>query len=137
MWTIIRSIAEFYAVLVFFFAGFIMLCIAIERFYFGIPAGVSLIDYSVASVDGGYITSPSGDHRLRVNFNDAGAAHSGAHWTWVIREYPFGYKRVVAEGYLFNPKELPVEWIDEHTCEFTFESERHGSPTPKKVRYRF
>jgi len=137
MWTIIRAIAEFYAVLALSLMGFVVLCVAIERFYFGVPAGMPLIPYVFASVDTGFITSPSGNHRLRVIYNDAGAAHSGAHWTWVIREYPFGCQRVVAEGYLYNPEKIPVEWIDEHTCEFTFEGTRRGSLTSKVSRYRF
>ena len=112
--------------------------IAIERFYFGIPVGVSLIPYGAASYDAGFITSPTGNHRLHVIVNDAGAAHSGNHWTWIVREYPFGYRRVVAEGYLINPRdEIPVKWIDEDTCEFSFEEERHGSVDPVRIRYDF
>ena len=138
MMTIIRSILSFSANLMLALAGFALVCVAIERFYFGIPAGVPLIPYCAASFDRGFVTSPFGKHCLQVIINDAGAAHSGSHKVWIIREYPFGYKRVVAEGYLNSPRdEIPVTWIDEDTCEFSFEAERHGSAELVRIKYSF
>ncbi len=71
-----------------------------KRVYHGyVPRGASALPFLLASVDGGTIESPSGKV-FEVWFNDAGAAHSGAHWTWLVSTDPLYGKRVVTEGYL-------------------------------------
>ena len=83
----------------------------------------------MARVEGPVIEPPSGGQRPRVYFNDAGAAHSGLFWTWIVRG-----NRVIAEGYsatevCMQQVPFPIEWIDDKTFEVTFHSERYGGTT--------
>jgi hypothetical protein len=59
--------------------------------------------------------SPDGRRTVRVFFNDAGAAHSGNHWTWVIEDSWVLGRRVVAQGYLgpefrMGEQPMPLDW---------------------------
>lgn len=60
-----------------------------------VPFGAFGIPYFVASVDEGHsvLGKP-----WRIIYNDAGAAHSGNFWTWVVEDRGF-YRVVVAQGY--------------------------------------
>ena len=60
-----------------------------------VPVGASILPFLLASVDNGHILP---DRDYRVFYNDAGAAHSGYHWTWIVDDRVF-YRIVVAEGY--------------------------------------
>ena len=95
------------------------LCVAGGRIYFEIvPRGASMIPFLVASVDGGGIESPDGA-QYHVWFNDAGAAHSGNHWTWIVGSNPIFGKHVVTQGFLgaeqaIDGEPLPLTWEDDH-----------------------
>jgi hypothetical protein len=60
-----------------------------------VPIGAFGIPYVVASVDVGHsvIGKP-----WRIVYNDAGGAHSGNFWTWVVEDRGI-YRVVVAQGY--------------------------------------
>ncbi len=82
-----------------------------------VPRGASAMPFLLASVDGGTIESPNGTV-YEVWFNDTGAAHSGAHWTWIVATHPVYGKRVVTEGYLgsefaVGKLPIPVSWDGE------------------------
>lgn len=64
-------------------------------FFRTFPIGVSYLPYAIASIDKGH-SIPG--RSWEVVYNDAGAAHSGNFWTWVIADRIF-YRVVVAEGY--------------------------------------
>jgi hypothetical protein len=105
-----------------------------------VPAGAPLVPYACASVDGPVLTSPDGRLALRVVFNDAGAAHSGNHWTWVVRDDWLTGKRVVAAGYTSwdvrdGTVPFPARWVDERTLAITLLDRRHGG-APYEVRVR-
>lgn len=94
------------------------------------PRGASPLPYLLASVDGGMIESPNGQ-QYEVWFNDAGAAHSGAHWTWIISNHPAYGKRVVTEGYLGSEyavenRPIPLSW-DGDVPVVDFQRSRYGN----------
>ena len=100
------------AIVVSFVAFFI--CLALRVCFAIIPLYASPIPYLMARVDGGTIQSPNG-MKYEVWFNDAGAMHSGAHWTWVVSNHVVFGKRVVEEGYLgpehaVDGKAIDVQW---------------------------
>ena len=59
------------------------------------PIGAVCIPYFVASIDEGHQVSGM---PWRIIYNDAGAAHSGNFWTWVIEDRGL-YRIVIAQGY--------------------------------------
>ena len=95
----------------------LLLCLAPRMYSLYMPHGMSAdsrIPYISHSYHAGTITSPEGvPYHLYVN--DAGAMHSGNHWTWVVRDDVFYGRRLIAEGYLdaFQIDEidsLPITW---------------------------
>jgi hypothetical protein len=97
-----------------------------------VPSGASFEPYVFASVEGPNLVSPDGTIVLTVRFNDAGAAHSGLHYTWVARDDWLWGKRVVVGGYSDwgvrkGEKPFPARWTDEHTLEVYFLDGRHSS----------
>ena len=75
------------------------ICASLRIYHAYVPWGAKPIPYLAASVDGGTIESPNGV-MYEIWFNDAGAMHSGAHWTWVVKDHWLYGKSVVVEGYL-------------------------------------
>lgn len=110
-----------------------------------VPSGASIQPYLLASRDGPAITSPDGEITLRVVFNDAGAAHSGHHWTWFVAYSPWWGYRVVAQGYLSDrvavgvngvQEPLPLTWLDDRTLEVEFRTSRRATTTARhRVRF--
>lgn len=90
-------------------AGFGLICQIV-------PWGASPLPYLLASVYKGRYSSPGGSSTITVYYNDAGAAHSGAHWTWfVVQRWPIG-RVVILEGWsdteiIDGP--LDLEWTGE------------------------
>jgi hypothetical protein len=64
-----------------------------------VPSGASPVPYILGGIHKTVLHSPRGDHTLQIVYNDAGAAHSGNHWTWIIRSHWLLGRKVVAEGY--------------------------------------
>ena len=96
-----------------------------------VPWGASTQPWLLARVDGPVIRPPDGRRTLHVYFNDAGAAHSGYHWTWVVEDTPLLGRRVVAQGYLGpdvrrGDRPIPEEWGPEDEMRLQFESGRYA-----------
>ena len=92
-----------------------------------VPAGAKPTAYILASVDGGTVSSPNGNE-YAIKFNDAGAMHSGRHWTWVVGYSWLAGSYVKTAGYLGSEyavegKQIPIEWNGEHPV-LPFESGR-------------
>jgi hypothetical protein len=119
-----------------------LLCVVgaiVFRGYFEvIPRGASFYPYVFASVNGKDIVSPDGEVRLEVAYNDAGAAHSGNHWTWIIRRNPLTGGCVVAQGFC-SPDEAiggagpNIAWVGKRTFIAQFHEYRYGTQT-KEIR---
>jgi len=80
-----------------------------------VPRGVGFFPYLLASTAPQVVAAPAGASELTVIFNDAGAAHSGNFWTWVVAEDWLRGKHVVAEGYSetgvrYGDEKFPLEW---------------------------
>ena len=98
----------------------VTVCVAARTYNQFVPRGLrsdSFTPYFAASNDGGSITSPNGV-TYHIRFNDAGAMHSGNHWTWVISNNFLTGSRLVTEGYLgpeyaVQREQIPVEWEDD------------------------
>jgi hypothetical protein len=109
----------------------VMLAIAAVRVYFGIvPRGASFYPWTMARVDGPTLKSPDGQRTVRVYFNDAGAMHSGNHWTWVVEDSWLWGRRVVSEGYLgpdvaVRGASVSLEWTPRNEVRVHFLSGRH------------
>ena len=105
-----------------------------------IPRGASVLGWLVARVEGGEICRPDGSERLRVTFMDAGAAHSGNHWTYVSRYSPIGGWSVVVEGFVLPQTAhggvpLVVDWSDPDAVRVKFVDEKYsGTPVWKSSR---
>lgn len=109
------------------FAAITLIGIAlVVRLYAGIiPLGVKPLAWIIARVDGPTFTSPDGMRTVKVYFNDAGAAHSGNHWTWVVEDSLWKGRTVVAEGYvnaLTRNGETPfeLEWGPNNRVDVSF-----------------
>lgn len=92
----------------------VLLSVTLRTYHAVVPKGASPMPYLFASVSGGTIESPSGKV-YEIWFNDAGAAHSGAHWTWIVSAHPVYGKSVITEGYLGSEYAveqcpIPVSW---------------------------
>lgn len=103
-----------------------VLALAARLYLEVIPFGASVLPFYCASEVGPELRSPNG-RVLQVYFNDAGGAHSGNYWTWVV-ERRFWGRVVVAEGYLgadvrYDASPVPVEWEREEP-KVKFESGR-------------
>jgi hypothetical protein len=106
-----------------------LLCVTLRIYHSVVPRGASPLPYLLASVAGGTIESPNGK-KYDIWFNDAGAAHSGAHWTWIVSTHPVFGKSVVAEGYLgseyaVEKSPVPVSWDGDNPV-VDFRSSRYG-----------
>ena len=107
-----------------------LLCVTLRIYHSFVPRGASPVPYLFASVDGGTIESPNGQ-MYEIWFNDAGAAHSGAHWTWIVSTHLAYGKRVVAEGYLgsgyaVDNRPIPVLWDGDNPV-IEFQSGRYDN----------
>jgi hypothetical protein len=85
--------------------------------------------------EGPRLASPDGRRVVQVMFNDAGAAHSGNHWTWLIVDRWLTGKRVIAEGYSSpnvrrGDMPFPSRWLDNRTLSMEFVPGRYGDRTP-------
>ena len=94
-----------------------VICGALRIYHSFIPRGAEPLPFLIASVDGGTIKSPNGVE-YQIWFNDAGAMHSGAHWTWVTSSQLVCGRVVVTEGYLggnyaIEKQAIPVSWKDD------------------------
>ena len=105
-----------------------------------VPYGASFTPFVMARVKGPLIESPDGDAKLQVWFNDAGAAHSGNHWTWLVKDNPLFGKSVVAQGYTGaeqavsgSGEPIPVDWIDNTSFSISFLSGRYTSAQEKRI----
>jgi len=73
------------------------------------------------------LRSPDGSCILNVYFNDAGAMHSGNHWTWIIKNDIFSGKSCVAQGYMSAVDKdgpFPATWDGNEHMIITFRSIR-------------
>lgn len=96
-----------------------------------IPWGASIQPFLLASVEGPVLSSPDGNRQIEVYFNDAGAAHSGDHWTWLTEHYWLVGRVVITEGYLgadeaLDGREIPVTWGADNEFTVTFRESRHA-----------
>jgi len=103
-----------------------------------VPSSASFTPFVMARVEGPVIKNPDGTVKLQVWFNDAGAAHSGNHWTWLVRNHGLWGKRVVAQGYLgaeqaVFSEPIPLRWIDNASFSVTFINERYGDAQKKEI----
>lgn len=109
----------------------VVLAVAAVRGYFAIvPRGASFYPWTMARVDGPTLKSPDGRRTVRVYFNDAGAMHSGNHWTWVVEDSWLWGRRVVAEGFLdpdiaVRGQPVPLEWGPRNEVRVNFLPARH------------
>ena len=90
-----------------------------------IPIGASAIPFLIGRAP----ESIEIDKGLTVYFNDAGAAHSGNHWCWIVKTQR-GYRRVVAQGYvpeevMMREQPLPMRQKG-NVREVFFLTERYG-----------
>jgi hypothetical protein len=93
-----------------------------------VPAGASPIPFLLASVAKGNIVS-GGGREVGVFYNDAGAAHSGNHWTWVVHYSPAVGKRVLLQGYSGGEileSDARVRWVDDRKLVAEFLPGRYG-----------
>ena len=104
---------------------FVFLLIAARLYGELIPWGAPPAAFLFASVRGPVISSPDGERRLEVYFNDAGAAHSGNHWTWLVEKHWLLGEVVTLKGYLgpgvaLDGDPVPLSWgpDGEFTVEF-------------------
>ena len=109
------------------------LCLLVVGRLYGavIPWGASFQPFLLASVEGPILSSPDGERQIEVFFNDAGAAHSGNHWTWFTEHSWLVGRVVVTEGYLgaseaLDGGELPVTWRSGDEFVVKFRKSRHA-----------
>ena len=116
-------------------------CIIAWRTYrYFVPSGTS--KYFTIRLLGAVVTGPvlvSSDKQrvIHVEFNDAGAAHSGNHWTYLIVDDFLWGKRVIAEGYSpssvrRSEEPFPYRWLDTRTLLVEFALSRYSYGTHMK-----
>jgi hypothetical protein len=103
-----------------------------------IPRGANYYAYQFASAGGPTLVSPDGRRSVQVDFNDAGAAHSGFHWTWLIVDDLLTGRSVVAQGYSTpdvadRDVPFPLRWIDDRTFEVKFVAGRYDQKPLNRV----
>ena len=103
-----------------------------------VPAGASPYPFLMARVKGPLLESPDGKTRLQVWFNDAGAAHSGNHWTWIVRSHWLLGGSVVAQGYLGGEQAargepVPARWTGERSLSITFLNGRYSGDQAQAI----
>lgn len=112
--------------------GIVAIAVAATRVWFHVvPRGASVLPYLIASCDAGVIVAPDGRNRVAVVFNDAGAAHSGNFWTWVVKNHWLFGKSVVAEGYSgaevrYGEQPFPLKWLGNRRFVVQFLSGRYS-----------
>ncbi len=97
-------------------------------YYQLVPRGVEFTPFTEYSRQLSSVTSPNGK-TYEVFVNDAGAAHSGNYWTWVIDNNWLTGRYVVTEGYITSEystgdSKLTVEW-DGDIPDILFEKGRY------------
>lgn len=95
--------------------GFIMFILGSCRVYRElVPQGAAAMPWVFGRVEGAPLASPDGKVKLRVSYNDAGAAHSGPHAVWVTTYSVLAGLRVVAQGVVddeaFASMQLDADW---------------------------
>lgn len=115
----------------------VMLC-AWRAYRSVVPSGASFTPFVMARVKGPFVESPDQSTKLQIWFNDAGAAHSGNHWTWIVQDHFIFGKRVVAQGYLgpeqaVSGEPLPLSWIDNSSFSVVLLNERYGDASRKEL----
>ena len=93
-----------------------------------VPGGASFWPYVLASYESGRFSSPHGTTTVTVFLNDAGAAHSGSYWTWIVVDHWLTGKRVVGQGYSlddFSESPPKIKWVDEYSFTIPFAQGRH------------
>ena len=95
-----------------------------------VPWGASVQPFVLGRADGPVLSSPDGSRRVHVYFNDAGAAHSGNHWTWFVENHWLLGRRVVEAGYLgrgvvTGGAPLPVSWSAGNEFRVDFSNSRY------------
>lgn len=71
------------------------------------------------------LLSPSATNRVTVIVNDAGAMHSGNHYTWALAYDRLTGWRVVTAGYIdaaeyVETRRVPLRWLTDEEIETTF-----------------
>lgn len=93
-----------------------------------VPRGGEVIPYLFFSIEKGKFRSPDGINEVAVVYNDAGAMHSGNHWTWIVVENRWTGKRVVKAGYStpdIMGRKLQIEWVDDDSFWVPFAKGRY------------
>jgi hypothetical protein len=108
----------------------VLAVVAVRGYVAIVPRGASFYPWTMARVDGPTLKSPDGQRTVRVYFNDAGAMHSGNHWTWVVEDSWFWGRRVVNQGYVgpevaVRGKTVPLEWGPHNEVRVQFLAGRH------------
>jgi hypothetical protein len=109
-----------------------------------IPSGTDFYPYWSPLdpiVMGPKLVSPDGSRVIQVMFNDAGAAHSGNHWTWLIVDKTLMGKSVIAEGYSNasvrrGEAPFPSRWLNNETISVDFVKGRYDSTSHKEIVVR-
>ena len=123
---------KYYFILLFFTTG--IFCLVLYITYRNIiPRNIGGKDqirlYLSYSRNVGDFISPDDRIKISIIINDAGAMHSGYHWTWVVRNNWWG-KEIVATGWLrpidFIDKK-PIRWIDNNNLKIFFVNGRHSN----------
>jgi len=113
-------------------AGFglgLLVCVYII-FVWTYPIGVPLSDFSAFWFASEETTSTSADGVvLRHVLNDAGAAHSGLHYVWVLHRRSWWLPwRVVASGWSESRKaDEAIRWLDRTTFEIQLGNRRRSA----------
>ena len=102
--------------------------VCVRIYYEIVPRGASFEPFLGYSHELPTITSPNGKP-YRVFVNDAGAMHSGNHWTWVVDGHWLTGRYVVAEGYVTSEfatgeADLVVKWNGDQPV-IRFEADRY------------
>ena len=113
-------------------ASGLVFLLAAARIYGGlVPWGAAPGPFLLAGVRGPTLTSPDGARQVDVHFNDAGAAHSGNHWTWMVESSWLVGGVVVSEGYLgpevmTGGEPVPLTWGPTNELTVQFCGSRYG-----------
>lgn len=110
---------------------FIFVAIAVRTYFAFVPFGAEFGPWAYGRVDGPVLHSPDG-REISVYFNDAGAMHSGNHWTWFVEESLWFGRRVVAQGYLGanvrrSEAALPIVWQADGSLAVDFLPKRYSN----------
>ena len=130
-WNRVKGLA-----LLLLYAG-LSLALLLRAYHQVIPWGAPFPAY-LFSTRGPVLESPDGSVRLQVAFNDAGAAHSGHHWTWIVQDSWLLGPRVVAEGYCdarfaVDREPFPTVWTAPRELVVDFVSTRYGDAGRRSV----